>query len=304
MSFLLKVIWYEIMATANPTQLVEKLRSVDYKSKVHPVVSVCKKGNGMEQLKDPFGVTFDNKTGNIYVADQSNHCVKVFDNSGKILFKFGDSDGEGKMELPKGLVISGDRILISHGAYYLGNPNQNILVYDLNGNFVSKIVKSGKGKIEFHFLRGLACNELNGDIYICDWNNNRIQILSEDFKFKSQFGADKLKHPRDVKLSKDYISILDESNPCLHLYSYNLVLQKRVISRGEGMQVVNPHCFFIDNSNNSIISNYNSNSILIFNPEFELIHKINTTYPMGVVVDNQGRVIVVCQGKKYCLQIF
>ena len=60
------------------------------------------------------------------------------------------------------------------------------------------------------------------------------------------------------------------------------------------MQVVNPRCFFIDNSNNFIISDRSSNSILIFNPEFELIHKINTsTHPMGVVVDNQGRVIVV-----------
>ena len=100
-------------------ELVEKVRSgVDYKSKVHPVVSVCEKGNGMEQLDWPWGVTVDNKTGNIYVADQYNHCVKVFDNSGKILFKFGDSDGKGKMVYPKCLVISGDRILISNGEYH------------------------------------------------------------------------------------------------------------------------------------------------------------------------------------------
>ena len=170
---------------------------------------------------------------------------------------------------------------------------------------MSKIGKYVKCEIEFTYPRGLACNESNGDIYICDSYNNRIQILSKELQFKSQFGADKLKHPRDVKLSKEYIFILDESNPCLHLYDYNLILQKSVISGGDGMQVVHSNFFHVDNSNNILISDYNANSINIFNPEFKLIHKINTsTHPMGIVVDNQGRVIVVCRADRDCLQIF
>ena len=286
-------------------KLVEKVRTiVDYKSKVHPLVSVCEKGKGMEQLDCPCGVTVDNKTGNIYVADQYNHCVKVFGSSGKILFKFGDSDGEEKMSHPKGLVISGDRILISNGTYS-DKSTHRILIFHLNGGFVSTFGKHGKGEIEFYEPYGLACNESNGDIYICDRFNNRIQILSKGLQFKSQFSADKLKHPRDVKLSKEYIFILDESNPCIHLYDYNLILQKSVISRGRGMQVVNPYCFFIDDSNNILISDCGSNSIQIFNPELRLIHEINTSpSPMGVVVHNQEKIIVVCQTYKECLQIF
>ena len=108
-----------------------------------------------------------------------------------------------------------------------------------------------------------------------------------------------------MKLSREYIFILDESNPCMHLYDYNLVLQKSVIYKGDEMEVVKPYYFFIDDSSNILISDYGSNSIQIFNPEFELIHKINTsTYPMGVVVDNQGRIIVVCHANHGCLQIF
>ena len=285
-------------------KLVEKVKiSVDYKSKVHPVVSVCERGNGMEQLNYPWGIYCDNKTGNIYVADGNNKCVKVFDSSGKFSFKFGDNDGEGKMNYLRGLVISGDRIFISHVLY--SPPIHSILVYQLNGKFVSTIGKYGESKLELNFPHGLACNELNGDIYICDSGNNRIQILSKELKFKSQFGADNLKSPRDVNLSREYIFILDESNPCLHLYDYNLVLQKSVLSRGEGMIVANPWCFFIDDSKNILISDSSSNCIKIFNPEFELVHKINTYYsPVGVVVDNQGRVIVACQANKDCLQIF
>ena len=286
-------------------QLAVKIeRTVDYTNKVHPVVSVCDKGNGMEQLYYPWGMTVDNKTGKIYVADFLNQCVKVFDSSGKILFKFGDSDGEGKISTPRGLVISGDRILVSNydsTAKYI----HNILVYQLNGCFVSKIGKYGNGKIEFNYPCGLACNESNGDIYICDSCNNRIQILFKLLQFKSQFGGNRLKRPRDVKLSEEYIFILDMSNPCMHLYDYNLILQKSVVSRGEEMQVGHSNCFYVDNSDYIHISDWSSNFVHIFNSQFESIHKINTsTHPMGVVVDIQGRVIVVCRDDRGCLQIF
>ena len=58
-------------------KLVEKVRSgIDYKSKKQPLVSVCEKGKGMEQLYNPHGVTVDNKTGNIYIADYSNQLCE------------------------------------------------------------------------------------------------------------------------------------------------------------------------------------------------------------------------------------
>ena len=56
---------------------------IDYKSKVHSVVSVCERGKGIDQLNNLRGVTVDNttRTGMIYVADNGNNCVKVFDNT-------------------------------------------------------------------------------------------------------------------------------------------------------------------------------------------------------------------------------
>ena len=280
-------------------KLVDKVRTgINYKSKKQPLVSVCKKGKGMEQLNSPLGVTVDNKTGNIYVADQSNNCVKVFDSTGKYLFKFGDNEGEGKIKWPRCVAICGDRILITQG-------NNCILNYQLNGKFVSRIGKQGRGELEFNNPFSLTIDESNGDIYICDRNNNRIQILNIEFSFKSQFGNDELKYPRDVKLSKEYIYVLDTSNPCLHLFCYNHILQKTVISQGEGMEVINPCFFFLDQTDNIVISDRRSNSIHVFNTEFQLIHKIPVfNHPEGVTVDKQGRVIVVCQADKDCLQIF
>ena len=281
----------------NLGKLVDKVNAIDYKSKKQPLVSVCEEGKGMEQLYWPRDVTVDNETGNIYIADKYNNCVKVFDSTGKYLLKFGDNEDEGKMYHPISVAICGDRILISQ--------NHCILNYQLNGKFISKIGKYGKGELEFSCPYGLTIDESNGNIYVSDYHNNRIQIFSQDFRFISQFGKDILKSPLDVKLSKENIFVLDVSNPCLHLFNYNHILQKSVISRGKGMQVIIPFYFFIDQTDNILISDRDSNSIQIFNKEFQLIHKISVSpKPMGITVDKRGRVIVVCHSDNNCLQIF
>ena len=280
-------------------KLVEKVRTgIDYKSKKLPIVSVCEKGNGMEQLNCPRGMTVDNDTEDIYVTDCYNNCVKVFDSTGKYLFKFGDNEYKGKMYKPLSVTICGDRILISQS-------NHCILNYALNGKFISKIGKYGNGELEFDWPYGLTIDESNGNIYVSDYRNNRIQILSQDFLFISQFGKDTLKLPFDVKLSKEYIFVLNVSNPCLHLFNYNHILQKSVISRGKGMQLIDPSYFFIDQTDNILISDCGSNSIHIFDKEFQLIHEISVSpNPMGITIDKRGRVIVVCQAENSCLQIF
>ncbi|KAI6650895.1 Tripartite motif-containing protein 2 [Oopsacas minuta] len=270
---------------------------IDYTNKKQPLMSVCTIGSGNEQLNYLWGVTVDNKTGNIYIADTWNNCIKVFDSTAKYLFKFRDSTGEGAMKHPNCLSIYGNRVLISQ-------PHC-ILNYNLDGKFISKVGKQGNGELQFYHPRGLTIDDSNEDIYICDRNNNRVQILTKDLCYKTEFGTNTLKHPLNVKHSKEYIYVLDESNPCIHLFNRNLILQKSVISRGNGNQVLNPFSFFIDNSDFILIADFSSNAISIFNPEFKLVHKIPvSSNPVAVTVDNQNRVIVVCHNDKNCLQIF
>ena len=150
-------------------------------------------------------------------------------------------------------------------------------------SFVTKI---GSGYIQSNFPFGLATDESNNDIYICDCDNNRIQIISQNFQYKSQFGKDLLHIPSDIKLYKDNFFIINTSNPCLHIFNKNLVLQKIVITRGRGQQVINPRFFFLDKFGNILISGYDSNSILILNSEFEFIHKISTSNrPTEITMD-------------------
>ena len=76
-------------------------------------------------------------TGNIYIADWYNNCVKVFDSAGKYLFKVGDNEGEGKIYHPRGVAICEDRILITQ-------HSNCILNYQLNGKFICRIGRREK----------------------------------------------------------------------------------------------------------------------------------------------------------------
>ena len=220
----------------------------------------------------------------------------MLNNTAKYLFKFGDGKGEGKMSCPIGLLIRDNKVFVSH--------SDCILVYQLDGKFVSSIGSYGRGELQFNCPWGLSTDECNNDIYICDAGNRRIQIISENLQFKSQFGKDTLNFPCDIKHYKDNIFILDRSNPCLHIYNRDLVLQQSVVTRGEGQQVRDPRSFFIDNFGNILITDCGSNSILILNSEFEFIHKISVSVPIGITINRDDRIIVTSHDSHNCLQLF
>ncbi|KAI6657793.1 NHL repeat containing protein [Oopsacas minuta] len=282
-------------------QLVDKLNPVSAcQSKIPSLVDVSENEKRIE-LFNPCGLTIDLKTGNIYVADYFHHYVRVFDSNGQHLFKFGD-EGEGKMEYPRSVTSSGDRIFISQGTGLSHEGSDGILLYKLDGEFVCRIGTRGKGELEFNCPHGLAIDEASMDIYISDYNNNRIQILTKVFTFKSQFGSEALSCPHDIKLTRDYISVLDESDPCLHLFNYEYILIKSVVSLG--IQFI-PYYFCIDNFNNILLSDPNSNSVHIFSPQFEFIHKITVSNsPTGISVDNQSNLVVVYQADLSCRILF
>ena len=60
------------------------------------------------------------------------------------MFKFGDSGGEGNIDGPTGLVICCNKVLatlISH-----------ILVYQLDGKFITRISNRGSGDLQFNIF--------------------------------------------------------------------------------------------------------------------------------------------------------
>ncbi len=69
----------------------------------HFVTKWGTEGSGDGQFNTPLGVATDS-SGNVYVADTSNHRIQKFDSSGTFLTKWGSSgSGDGQFSVPRGV---------------------------------------------------------------------------------------------------------------------------------------------------------------------------------------------------------
>ena len=102
------------------------------------------------------------------VADNGNNRIQVFTAKGKFLRMFGRRGGEGLI-LPWGVAIDfSDRVFVSEWG------NHCVSMFTSEGQFVLSI---GSGGNKFSFPLGLAVDSSSGVVYVCDENNNRIQVF-------------------------------------------------------------------------------------------------------------------------------
>ena len=72
------------------------------------------------------------------------------------------------MNFPTGIAIDGNNIL------YVSNDDF-VSMFDTNGKFLGKFGKCGSGDAEFNTPYGVVVDK-NGDLYVCDFYNNRIVV--------------------------------------------------------------------------------------------------------------------------------
>ena len=114
------------------------------------------------------------RTGKVYVADHNNHRVQVFTAEGKFLKMFGRrGDGRGELRAPEGVAIDSsdcDMVYVSEWG------NNRVSVFTSEGVFVSPFGSPGERPAQFNYPGGVAVDN-SGVVYVCDRNNNRVQIL-------------------------------------------------------------------------------------------------------------------------------
>src|SRR5919206_517863 len=67
-----------------------------------------------------------------------------------------------------------------------GYGNSRVVKYDKNGVFLKMVGHRGTGPLEFNTPHGLAV-DAQGNVYIADRGNNRIQVLDNNLGFKAQY---------------------------------------------------------------------------------------------------------------------
>ena len=107
--------------------------------------------------------------------------------------------------------------------------------------------KPGRGVNEF-YAYGISIDETNKLIYLADWGNSRIQVVSFQGKFVTRFGQQVLKKPWGVALTEEDIFVTDsEHNSVFRYHKKDLKLKNRTGTEGgrEG-QLDHPRGLSID----------------------------------------------------------
>ena len=157
------------------------------------------------ELNRPSGISIG-QDATMYIVDSRNNRVQKFSLDGKFLGKFGTAgSSDGEFNLPWGICLDAeDNVFIADWR------NDRVQSFTKDGKWLATFGTSGtlnnggdcsnavvKGGItlseapvgQFNRPTGV-CVDQDGDIYIADWLNNRVQVLTPDGRFITEFTGD------------------------------------------------------------------------------------------------------------------
>lgn len=133
----------------------------------------------------PHGLTVDAEN-NVWVTDVGLHQVFKFSHGGGLLLKRGEAKVAGADSLhfngPTGVAVAKD------GSFYVsdGYGNSRIMKFSAGGRYLFEWGRRGKGEGEFNVPHGI-CLDANGNVYVADRENNRVQVFDSNGRFLKQF---------------------------------------------------------------------------------------------------------------------
>ena len=281
----------------------EEVTAVPKYETMIPIVAVGKKGRALGELWSPNAVAIDSNTNHIYVTEGHPFVnfprISIFSDKGE----FVDSYTHKHMRRPEGIVIHKENM------YVTDTKRHAVFQFKIESNIrlVTKLGTRGNGNGEFDTPTNLAVST-NGDVYVSDTNNNRVQILDGSLHYIRTLTEQPIEEARDIKLTADSVYVLCGVSPCIRVFSYTGDMIRSLITRGYQLQVDNPLYFCLDAQTNIIISDNNAHSIVAFTKEGTLIYSIDggdeIINPRGLALNKELKLVIVSDNVNYCLHIF
>jgi DNA-binding beta-propeller fold protein YncE len=176
-------------------------------------------GFGTGLTKNAHGICIDNKDC-IYVVDGMRNCVFKFDTNGNLLLTIGTPDSP----IDTGVINYDYRTMrqstnsfnhpakiaaLDKGDLFIadGYGNARVHHYSNEGKFIKSWGEPGNGPGQFNIVHGIGVDNENGDVYVCDRENFRIQIFTYDGKLKTIWND--IWRPTDVCIRGDNVYVAE-----------------------------------------------------------------------------------------------
>ncbi len=258
-------------------------------------------GNGDTQFRWPVALTFDSQE-HLYVTDEQNQRVTVFDSDGQFLRKWGTPGrGDGEFNGPAGVAAgpstsSGDGYI-----YVVDQHNARVQKFTSDGGYVGQWGSQGSSPGQFNLPWGAATDKA-GNVYVADWRNDRIQKFTADGEFLAAFGTPgygegQFQRPTHVAVDDEgYIYVADWGNERVQILDSEGHFQ--VLLRGEATVSKWAQEYF-DVNPEEAAERYQSNLAPELPPHLNTPYHISSQTepyfwgPVAVSLDHEGRLYVV-----------
>jgi DNA-binding beta-propeller fold protein YncE len=160
-------------------------------------------GQIVEGLVDPVGLAIDNENRFLYVVDEQQDQVFVYDaDTLKLLRKIGTAvpparkhtlTTPGDFSAPTNVAVDGDGNI-----YVTDTLNSRVEIFDADGNFLSTFGKPGDGPGYFFRPKGIAIDS-DGHIWVADQYQDRVQVYNREGQLLTYIGDTHANGPGQFK---------------------------------------------------------------------------------------------------------
>ena len=270
--------------------IVQEVPVVPRYEEMRPIVAVGKKGQAPGELLNPHGVAIDENTNLIYVAEGFHSCkISIFSETGEFINTFTHQD----MRAPWDIAIHRDNLYVTDDGVHAVFQFK----IEIDMRLVAKLGGEGSGMGQFNSPHGLTVST-NGDVFVADRKNNRIQILDDSLHFQREITDRRMQNPLDVKLTPDEVYVICNIKYILVLtYTGNMI---RSIDTQTGYIrygiLVTPF-FCLDAEQNIIVRDWNNDNIRILTKEGTHLHTIQKPQDsrdlMGIALTKNLKIVTV-----------
>ncbi|BCE00282.1 hypothetical protein [Marinicellulosiphila megalodicopiae] len=215
---------------------------------------------GANQFKAPHSITIDNQD-NVWISDTTLNKVFKFDSNGTLLMSFG-KDYSLIKQLNRSITLHRPKLAkirnrlnifnyfnlpFLNNPYYFAMPtgivvsdngdftvadgyiNSRVAKFDAKGKLIWQVRKLGIDKQSFHLPHGIA-QDNQGQLYIADRANARIQVFSKEGDWVASWDDVALGRPFSVQVGPDQLLYVVDGGDILHGQKNDLRSQVIVMS--------------------------------------------------------------------------
>jgi len=261
------------------------------------------------------GMTIYNEK--LYVTDTDNHRIIVYDleNNEKLLTftspiqKYCERNEVCTLmdrNLPSSITVIDEKIFVAYGW------QDQIQVFDLNGNFLWKFGNSGAQAGQFNTPYRITA--LNNELFVADFENHRIQVFALDGSFLREFGtynevSGYHSKPLDVNIYDSQIFVVGQTGSSILVFDLNGKFIKEFTVNQNAVNTSEPYGIFVYDDL-IFISDVGDSSVKIFDLDGNLVKQFGQygdrygefKHPNLAITD--GNRIFVSDAENHRIQIF